>query len=417
MKKILCILLTLSLALTMVGCGHQIDNGPVGDNTDDETTQDTNQGAEQVPEETPDENSYPFDLGFIEDNGLEYIWAQLDEDTRYNLGEMMNAIKNVEIYCSLSVGVPEAEITDFLALVSNCTTGYTYATSKYKKHMDDESGKVVGISLIYDVEYEADAVARTYAIRSVVDKVVSEMPDGTDYEKLKYLHDYLVLNCDYSTEAISPFSAYGALVEGKATCQGYADAMHLLLAGAGFETVFITGIGDNTTVTHKWNYVKTSDGTWYVIDPTWGDPDGKADLDYICYDYFMIDSVELLKGHVAVHESKYYTLPDANSMDLNYHKMSGYYAETFDDVIRIIEEQATANAKDGKKYIYLRCATEELHNEAKEKLFSGSYEMQKILIRAQDAAGADDLITNSWTKTVKDDILTMTITMKYNKDE
>lgn len=416
MKRILCILLTLSLALTMVGCGQQIDDNPIGDDITNDNTQNTNQGGEEAPGEDQSENSYPFDLGFIEDNGLEYIWAELDEDTRYNLGEVMNAIKNVEIYCSLSVGVPGDEITDFLALVSNCTTGYTYASSTYRKHMDDETGKVVGITLMYDISYEEEALARTEAIKQRVQQVVSGMPDGTDYEKLLYLHDWLVLNCDYSTEAASPFSAFGALIEGKATCQGYADAMHLLLAGAGFETVFITGIGDNTSVTHKWNYVKTSDGTWYVIDPTWGDPDGKDDLDYICYDYFMIDNTELLKGHVAVHESRYYTLPEADSMDLNYHIMSGYYAETFDDVVRIIEEQATANARDGKKYIYLRCATEELHQEAKEKLFSGEYEMQKILLRAKDATGADELVTNSWTKTVKDDILTMTITLKYNKD-
>ncbi len=413
MKRILCILLSAALVLTMVGCGQQIDDTPVNNDTENETTQNT---QDVPPEEIPEESPYPFDLGFIEDNGLEYIWAELDEDTRYNLGEMMNAIKNVEIYCSLSVGVPEEEITDFLALVSNCTTGYTYASSKFKKHLDDETGKVVAISLMYDVDYEADAFARTEAIKQKVQEVVSGMPDGTDYEKLLYLHDWLVLNCDYSTEAMSPFSAYGALIEGRATCQGYADAMHLLLAGAGFETVFITGIGDDTSVTHKWNYVKTSDGKWYVIDPTWGDPDGKDSLDYICYDYFMIDSVELLKGHVAVQESRYYTLPDANSMELNYHIVSGYYAETFDDVIRIIEEQAVANAKEGEKYIYLRCATSELHEEAKEKLFSGSYEMQKILIRAQDATGAEDLITNSWSKTVKDNILTMTLTMKYNED-
>ncbi len=414
MKRILCILLTAALALTMVGCGQQIDDTPVND--DPVNTPSTEDVVDTPPEEVPDENPYPFDLGFIEDNGLEYIWAELDEDTRYNLGEVMNAIKNVEIYCSLSVGVPNEEITDFLALVSNCTTGYTYASSTYKKHLDDATGKVIGITLSYNVNYEEEAFSRTEAIKRNVQQVVSGMPDGTDYEKLLYLHDWLVLNCDYSTEAMSPFSAFGALIEGKATCQGYADAMHLLLAGAGFETVFITGIGDDTSVTHKWNYVKTSDGKWYVIDPTWGDPDGKDSLDYICYDYFMIDSVELLKGHVAVHESRYYTLPNADSMDLNYHIMSGYYAETFDDVVRIIEEQATANAKEGKKYIYLRCATSELHEEAKEKLFSGSYEMQKILIRAQDATGAEDLITNSWTKTVKDDILTMTLTMKYNED-
>lgn len=416
MKKLLCIFLALVMVLTFVGCGKTIDDNPVdnqGDTTQDtQDTENTDNTEQTENTDTVPDSGYPFELGFIEDNGLEYIWEQLDEDTRYNLGEIMNAIRKVDIYCSLSVGMPQEEFSDFLELVSNCSTAYTYTGNRFKGHTDD-SGKIVGITLSYTVDYVEDGLSRTDSLKVAVDDIVSKMPDGTDYEKLKYLHDTLVLRCDYNTEALSPFTAYGALVEGRATCQGYADAMHLLLSGAGFETVFTTGIGDSETVKHKWNYVKTDDGKWYIIDPTWDDPQGKSDKLYIGYEYFMISEAMLLTDHQETFISPYYTLPVADSMELSYHVMSGYQAETFDEVCEIIKAQATEAVKNGNKYIYLRCASKELFEEANEKLFSGDYKMQEILIDVKEETGVDDLITNSWTKVVKEGPGTMTITLKY----
>lgn len=416
MKKLLCIFLVFVMVFTFVGCGKTIDENPVGeqDNVTNNNDNTDNTDNSEVPGNQGDasDSGYPFDLEFIKDNGIEYIWEQLDEDTRYNLGELMNAIKKVDIYCSLSVGLPQEKLSEFLELVSNCSTAYTYTGNRFKGHTDD-SGRIVGITLSYNVDYVEEGQARTDALKAAVASVVEGMPDGSDYEKLKYLHDYLVLRCDYNTEALSPFTAYGALVEGRATCQGYADAMHLLLSGAGFETVFTTGIGDSETVKHKWNYVKTSDGKWYIIDPTWDDPQGKEDKSYIGYEYFMISEEMLLTDHQETFISPYYTLPVADSMELSYHVMSGYQAETFDEVCEIIKAQATEAVKNGEKYIYLRCASKELFDEANEKLFSGDYQMQKILIEVKDETGVDNLVTKSWTKVVKEGPGTMTITLKY----
>lgn len=409
MKKILCIFLVIALALTFVACGTQIDDIPA-DDTNKDNVENTPETEENNEPDAPD--GYPFELGFIEDNGLEYIWEQLDEDTRYNLGEIMNAIRKVDVYCSLSVGLPQEELSEFLELVSNCSTAYTYTGNRFKGHTDD-SGRIVGITLSYKVDYVEEAARRTEALMSAIEHAVANVPDGSDYEKIKYLHDFLVLNCDYNEDATSPFTAFGALVEGRATCQGYADAMHLLLTKAGFDTVFTTGIGDSAAVKHKWNYVKTSDGTWYIVDPTWDDPKGKEDKSYIAYDYFMISEQMLLTDHQETFVSPYYTLPAAESMELNYHIVSGYYASNFDEVVSIIKAQATEAVKNGEKYIYLRCADKTLFDEANERLFQGDYEMQKILIDVKDETGVDSLVTNSWTKVVKEGPCTMTITIKY----
>lgn len=410
MKRILCLILSLTLMLTFVACGKQIDDTPNGDDTQQGDNVENNNDTPDEGKEP--EESFDFDLGFIKDNGLEHIWEKLDKDTKSNLGEIMNTIKNVEIYCSLSVGMPKEELADFTELVSNCSMGYTYVGNVFKGHTD-ESGKIIGITVSYDVNYEQEGIERTKVLWQKIDEIVAGMPNGTDYEKLKYLHDYLVLNCDYSEQAMSPFTAFGALVEGRATCQGYADAMHLLLAGAGYETVFATGIGDDEAVKHKWNYVKLDNGKWYIIDPTWDDPKGKNDKTYIGYDYFMVSDEVLATDHKETFVSPYYELPKAESMDLSFYVMSGYYATTYEEVKEIIKKQALEIVPNGEKHIYVRCADNALLDEANTKLFSGDYEMQTILLEVLSETQAESLVTNSWTKVVKEGPCTMTITLKY----
>ncbi len=411
MKRLLCLVLAVVLALSLVACGTQIDDTPVNDGTNVNDGTENNEAPEN-PEGDETDEGYAFDLGFIKDNGLEHIWEKLDENTKINLGEIMNAIKNVEIYCPLSVGMPKDELADFTELVSNCAMGYTYVGNVFKGHTN-ESGNIIGITISYKINYEQEGPERTKLLWDEINKAVAGMPNGTDYEKIKYLHDYLILKCDYSEEAMSPFTAFGALVEGRATCQGYADAMHLLLAGAGYETVFATGVGDDEAVKHKWNYVKLSDGKWYIIDPTWDDPKGKADKNYIGYDYFMISDEILATDHKETFISPYYELPKADSMELSYYVMNGYYAETYEEIIEIIKQQALNVVPDGNKYIYLRCADGKLLDEANTKLFSGDYEMQNILLDVKSQTGKEDLVTNSWTKVVKEGPCTMTITLKY----
>lgn len=66
--------------------------------------------------------------------------------------------------------------------------------------------------------------------------------------------------------------AYGVLVDGSAVCNGYAQAFHLLAAGAGITSVVVTGEanGGVTTGAHAWNRVLI-DGEWLVVDTTWDD--------------------------------------------------------------------------------------------------------------------------------------------------
>lgn len=106
-----------------------------------------------------------------------------------------------------------------------------------------------------------------------VKRALAQIPAGaSDFDKARILHDYLVLNCAYDEEnyyagtipAVS-YSAYGALVNHVAVCNGYTLAYQKLCQAAGLECQVVHGVN------HAWNVVMI-DGQWYHVDTTWDDP-------------------------------------------------------------------------------------------------------------------------------------------------
>ena len=131
-----------------------------------------------------------------------------------------------------------------------------------------------------------------------VDGIVNENtePSMSQKEKVKALHDYLVLNTKYDRAAegklsMSPHFANQVIFEGYGVCDGYAEAFKILMNAAGIECKVMYG---NTPYgLHAWNQVRI-DGAWYNIDVTWDDPDDGSKVNY---DYFCVSDATFLKDH------------------------------------------------------------------------------------------------------------------------
>lgn len=130
--------------------------------------------------------------------------------------------------------------------------------------------------------------AGTY-VRAVEDAVNSFTVSNTSsrYSMLKEMHDFLVNKITYELYAPYAHEPYGALVTGEAVCEGYAEALMLLCDKYSIPCIGVFGDGNNGSATepHKWNLVKMEDGKWYAVDVTWDDPDYG---DTIYYNYFLI---------------------------------------------------------------------------------------------------------------------------------
>lgn len=72
-----------------------------------------------------------------------------------------------------------------------------------------------------------------------------------------------------SDYVMSAHDAYGALIEGRAVCQGYSDAVKLICDYYNIPCVCISGTSGNAG--HMWNAIQMEDGIWYLMDLTWDD--------------------------------------------------------------------------------------------------------------------------------------------------
>lgn len=129
-----------------------------------------------------------------------------------------------------------------------------------------------------------------------VEKVLSSIrkEELSQQEMIKAVHDYIVLNIEYSSDTKgSSYSAYTALTEKKGVCQAYSLLMQKMLAELGMEVKYIKGKAGGAA--HSWNLVKVA-GEWRHIDATWDDPvDNRADT--VHYHYFLKTDREMMKTH------------------------------------------------------------------------------------------------------------------------
>jgi len=134
----------------------------------------------------------------------------------------------------------------------------------------------------------------------------------TDFEKELYLHDALVKRVTYNDAAYA-HNAYGALVNGVAVCEGYSEALQILLHRAGIPSFQAYGYANGGP--HAWNYVQL-DGAWYHTDPTWNDPD-----DYLVHSYFNISEAMIAPDHSI--DACNFPLPQCNSTEAFYYTVKG----------------------------------------------------------------------------------------------
>jgi transglutaminase/protease-like cytokinesis protein 3 len=133
----------------------------------------------------------------------------------------------------------------------------------------------------------------------------------TDAEKLKAVHDYIVLNTRYDYENFvkdtipeESYREYGVFFKGTAVCDGYARTLKMFLDILGIENYYVDGKAWNFLspdgVGHAWNVVKI-DGKYYQVDTTWDDPvpdrPGEVSYNYLMVnDEFMRKSREWAKS-------------------------------------------------------------------------------------------------------------------------
>ena len=164
--------------------------------------------------------------------------------------------------------------------------------------------------------------------------VIDQMPayDNT-YEIVKYLHDYLATKVRYDDDLSNDDAdtAYGALIDGKARCEGYTNAFSILCNLAGIENAKVLYLGNDvdSDIGHIWNLVQI-DGDYYHVDIT-NDSFNIRDQvpdDYVSYAYFLISTNDILRSS-PINESIIDLIPDCDASRNNFFKKNDLYFKDY----------------------------------------------------------------------------------------
>ncbi len=212
------------------------------------------------------------------------------------------------------------------------------------------------VKVMYE-ETQSSAYEKQEAIKEKVAEITAEIitPGMTELEKELAINEYLISTCEYDDDALEnaeendfyyvdeefndSFTAYGALINGKCVCAGYAAAFKLLADAAELECVVVTGTLEGN-LPHAWNKVRI-DGEWEILDVTNNDNE------------FMVNALLNLPddaGQRTLTEDSDYVLDGymrnyvATNGQREYYRINGLYY-SYDEIGEKLAEQLNENGE------------------------------------------------------------------------
>lgn len=197
--------------------------------------------------------------------------------------------------------------------------------------------------------------------------LASAPQDGTEYEKIKYVYDYVINHTNYKEDASDNQNIYSVLVNSESVCAGYARTTQYLLEELGVFCTYVTGkafrLESGEEMPHAWNLVSCG-GDYYYLDTTWGDPVYLEETDTnIVYDYLCISEEDLFRTHTP---DGLIELPRCTSNRANYYVLNGMYYETYER--DIVLEKMRESIQNKQSQIVFKFPNETVYQEAKKSI-------------------------------------------------
>ncbi len=277
----------------------------------------------------------------------------------------------------VQIGPQNSEISDYeVSLTLN-------VTSYYLNEDDSVKNELIKTDLI--------------EILAVIDDVVSDtLAYNTEYERYKYIHDWLVLNNEYEQTSDLSHTPVSALLpdKGGAVCEAYAEAFLVLALKANLNAVFVTGMARSDLSSfelHAWNNVKLG-SYWYLVDVTWDDPVG-APEGFIGYTYFLVPNIN--EVYRTIDPSNIIPTPFALEAfdNIPSYKVSVYINDVLVTTIYVTSGGNLIIPSNLNKAGYSLVFADDTTNITEDKSFYGTYVINKYKIRFL----ADDLLLDEQT--------------------
>lgn len=249
---------------------------------------------------------------YYKDDNFNYVDDYTESGIK-NRNDLINSI-----YYAINSGTDYIERyidSDYTNYINDINTLTAYNGAEFKKVISTLNNFVHpynssnNVKISYGGDYKIGiTINRAYTqdeineINNKVDKILSENVNNNmpPKEKIRVIHDYIIDHTEYdklkyenkNNDTYKSNTAYGVLIEGYGTCNGYADAMEIFLDKMNIINYKISN------EEHIWNLVYL-DGKWYHLDLTWDDP--ISDININRDTYFLIGTKTLEKINDGTH--------------------------------------------------------------------------------------------------------------------
>ena len=242
------------------------------------------------------------------------------------------------------------------------------------KYMVD--GELVKVSFGGTYTLDKDEIdEKKELLEEYVKQVLISAPSSGDYEKIKYVYEYLVKNLNYDFGAENNQNVLSVVETGRTVCQGYAKMMQLLLSRMDIFCTLVNGrakSGDSQSYNpHVWNIVRCN-GLYYNVDPTWGDSafnlidetgDTVPSME-INYEFLLVPDDFLKDSHK---QEPVVEMPSCYSLTDNYYVREGFYFEEVD--AKRLEEIFQREYAKGSTMLFIKASDKNAYEELTGFLF------------------------------------------------
>lgn len=290
-----------------------------------------------------------------------YIYVSLSEEEREYYDILKEAAYNFEDQAVFPEKLSPDMLRKLFVAVYYNEEGLFWLTSMFYRPKDNSD------TLRLTYRYSREQTARMQSsIDSVTSGILKKVEGASDYEKLKYFHDYIVLHSTFTMDSEYGNTIYGVLCDGYAQCEGYAFTFDYLCRLAGITCYSIMGTNLDGE-SHAWNVVNL-DGEWYNVDCTWDDPIlSPPDTEFIRHYYFLVSDSDIA-GVTHIPDSTYFSIPPCTSKN-NYYAREGLLASTGKEGAELLKKAAAEALSQGRKDAAVRFVNKSAYDDAMKILF------------------------------------------------
>ena len=272
------------------------------------------------------------DIKYDNVNVDKYFYNQLDENAKIiyraldsNKENMKTGTYKIEFGSTFSNVLNKTNGQDLLGeyyqsgieayIYDNPDIFYLEPSKMYLNTEKITRGNEVTYNVYINQGDEVNYLTKEFSSKEAVDNAINKLENiknniitsrtGNIIDDIKLVHDYLIDNIEYDTTLSNSniYDIYGALINKKCVCEGYARAFKYILDDMNIPCILVIGRATNSegkNENHAWNYVMI-DNKWYGVDTTWDDPvviGGGSQTYESRYKYFLKTSDVFGKDHI-----------------------------------------------------------------------------------------------------------------------